>query len=68
MCVGLSLAYSEVPLLLIERYGLQERLHDRGGEKEVRFLWQARPTWLPVWWNGKIHVIKWGNRIGPRRS
>lgn len=62
MCLGLSLAYSELPLRLVERYDLGERLHDRGGEKEVRFLWRARPALLPVWWAGKLHVVRWGNR------
>jgi hypothetical protein len=62
MCMGLSLAYSELPLLLIEQHSLQERLYDRGGEKEVRFLWRARPALLPVWWNGKLHIVRWGNK------
>jgi hypothetical protein len=62
MCVGLSLAYSELPLLLIEKHGLMERVHDRGGEKEVRFIWQARPTLLPVWHCGQLKVVRWGNR------
>jgi hypothetical protein len=62
MCVGLSLAYSELPLLLIEKHGLMERVHDRGGEKEVRFLWRARPALLPVWHCGQLKVVRWGNR------
>jgi hypothetical protein len=62
MCVGLALGYSELPLVLIERHDLQNRLHDRGGEKEVRFLWQAIPTILPVWHCGQLKVVRWGNR------
>lgn len=62
MCVGLALGYSELPLMLIERHDLQGRLHDRGGEKEVRFLWQALPTILPVWHCGQLKVVRWGNR------
>ena len=51
----MALAYSELPLPVIERHGLDERVHDRGGEKEVRFYWQAAPTLLPVWWDGRRH-------------
>jgi hypothetical protein len=62
MCFELSLAYSELPLLLIDKHNLGERLHDRGGEKEVRFLWRARPALLPVWHGGQLKVVRWGNK------
>lgn len=62
MCVGVALAYSELPLAVIERFGLDDRVHDRGGEREVRFYWMANPTLLPVWWGGKLHVVRWGNK------
>jgi hypothetical protein len=62
MCVGIALAVSEVPVLLIEKYGLMDRVYDGGGERVVRFLWRARPTMLPVWWNGKLQVVRWGNK------
>ena len=62
MCVGVALAISEIPVLLIEQHGLMERVHDRGGDREARFLWRAHPTVLPVWWNGRLHVVRWGNR------
>lgn len=62
MCVGIALTYSEVPLLLIERHNLAERLHDRGGEREARFYWEARPTLLPVWHCGQLKVARWGNK------
>jgi hypothetical protein len=68
MCVGIALAYSELPLELVERHGLDERLHDRGGEKEVRFYWGATPTLLPVWRNGKLHVVRWGNKDRAERK
>lgn len=62
MCSGIALAWSELPLSLLETHGLSERVYERGGEKEVRFLWPARPTVLPVWIDGKVRVITWGNR------
>ncbi len=47
-CTAIALACSELPLALIDEHGLAERTHERGGEKEVRFYWQANPTLLPV--------------------
>jgi hypothetical protein len=68
MCVGIALSDSELPLALIERWKLDERLHDRGGEKEFRFYWQAAPALLPVWWNGALHIVRWGNRDRAERK
>src|SRR5262249_22951014 len=62
MCVAIALAYSELPLSFIEEHGLDKRVHDRGGEKEVRFYWQAAPALLPVWWDGQLRIVRWGNR------
>lgn len=66
MCFGIALAWSEIPVTLIDAHGLADRVHDRGGEREVRFLWQARPTILCVWLDGRIRVAAWGTR--DRRS
>jgi hypothetical protein len=62
MCIAIALPVSELPVELIERGGLSERVHDRGGEKEVRFDWRFRPALLPVWWNGRLDLLTWGNR------
>jgi hypothetical protein len=66
MCVGIALSLSELPSLLAE--GLADRVHNRGGEPEVRFLWSARPTLLPVFWEGQLHVVRWGNRDRAERQ
>lgn len=42
----------------VEWLGLADWVHDRGGEKEVR----VRPAVLPVWWGGKLHIVRWGNK------
>ncbi|VTT98993.1 Uncharacterized protein OS=Singulisphaera acidiphila (strain ATCC BAA-1392 / DSM 18658 / VKM B-2454 / MOB10) GN=Sinac_0545 PE=4 SV=1 [Gemmataceae bacterium] len=68
MCSAIALATSELPLSLLEQHGLEDRVHDRGGEKEVRFYWQARPALLPVWWDGRLQVVKWGNRDRAERT
>src|SRR5947209_19998694 len=64
MCAGIALALSELPLELIERYGLADREHDRGGEQEVRFLYRHPRPCLPVWRQGQLEILRWGARRG----
>lgn len=67
MCVGIALAWSELPRELITRHGLWLRLHERGGEPEVRFLYRDRSPRLPVWRDGRLQVVRWGNGRGQSR-
>src|SRR5262245_62091882 len=53
-----------MPLKLIEQHGLKHRVHDRGGEKEVRFLWRQQERLLPVWHEGQLRLVRWGCRRG----
>lgn len=64
MFAGLALAQSELPVELMEQHGLHRRLHDRGGEPEVRFLLGDRERVLPVWLDGQLQIVRWGNRRG----
>jgi hypothetical protein len=68
MCTAVSLALSELPVELVEGHGLSARTHDRGGEKEVRFYWKAVPALLPVWWDGRLQIVRWGNRDRAERK
>src|SRR5687767_11615995 len=61
---GIALAWGELPLALVEKYRLEERAHERGGEREVRFLFRAVPRWLPVWYEGELRLVAWGCRRG----
>jgi hypothetical protein len=61
MLSGLALALSELPLELIGRHGLGRRIHDRGGESEVQFLFADADRLLPVWHGGRLEVLRWGN-------
>ena len=61
---GLALAWSDVPLELIERYNLQRLAHERGGERELRFLRRSRAPLLPVWHDGQLEIVRWGRRGG----
>ena len=67
MSVGISLAWSELPKELIARYGLERRVHERGGEREVRFLYRDRLPRLPIWRDGRLLVVRWGNGRGESR-
>lgn len=68
MLAGIALAYSELPLELVEQHGLERRVHDRGGEPEVQLLLCHRDRILPVWLDGQLHMVRWGNRRGQSRS
>ncbi len=62
MCAAVALARSELPLALLDAPALDGRVHERGGEPEVRFYWRAAPALLPVWLDGRIQLARWGNR------
>ena len=62
MFAGVALALSELPVELIEQHGLQRRVCDRGGELEVQFLLHDAERVLPVWLNGQLRLVRWGNR------
>jgi hypothetical protein len=64
MFAGVALAMSELPVELIERLGLRRRIYDRGGEREIQFLFADAERLLPVWRNGQLQVLGWGNRRG----
>src|SRR4051794_17900253 len=68
MCLGIALGWSELPTELIGRHGLERRVHERGGEWEVRFLYRDRLPRLPVWRDGRLQVVRWGNGRGQSRS
>ena len=61
---GLALAWSDVPLALIEQHNLQRLIHERGGERELRFLRRCHQPLLPVWHNGQLEIMRWGRRGG----
>jgi hypothetical protein len=64
---GIALAASELPVELIVRHGLKHRIHDRGGEPEVRFLYRDRHPRLPIWRAGQLQIVRWGNGSGLSR-
>ena len=61
MCVGVSLARSELPQELMRRPDLVRRIHVCGGQEEVRFLLRDRRPRLPVVRDGRLLIVRWGN-------
>lgn len=67
VCLGIALVGSELPTELIGRHGLARRLHLRGERPEYRFLWRDRTPRLPIWRDGRLQVVRWGNGRGQSR-
>ena len=67
MCLAIALAGSELPRELVRRHGLERRLYDRGAAGEYRFYYRDRRPRLPVWRDGQLQVVRWGNRCGQSR-
>jgi hypothetical protein len=62
MCTGIALTLSEVPVALVDRHQLRDRVYEREGQKELQFhLWHA-PALLPVQWEGRLHILPWGSK------
>jgi hypothetical protein len=68
MCAGIALAWSELPTELVGRHGLYRLHHNRGGEREAQFLFRDREPRLPVWRDGQLQIVRWGNAQGRSRS
>ena len=48
------------PTPLVEQAGLDTGFTTAAAG--MRFHYDAMPSQLPVWWNGRLHVVRWGNR------
>lgn len=59
---GIAIPYGDVPTETIERYGLSRLIHERGGERELRFLRRLNRPVLPVWHQGRLRIVPWGCR------
>jgi hypothetical protein len=66
MLTGVALALSELPLPLLD--SLTPRVHNRGGEAEVRFLFRCAERLLPLWLDGQLLLARWGSRRGETRA
>jgi hypothetical protein len=64
---GIALSGSALPLEMLEQEELRRRVHERGGEREVQFLFRDHTPLLPVWHEGRLLLVRWGNRRGESR-
>jgi hypothetical protein len=64
MLSGVAMALSNLPLETVSRHGLGRRVCDRGGEREVQFLFADADRLLPAWRDGRLEFHRWGNRRG----
>lgn len=67
MCLGIALAGSELPTELIGRRNLHGNLHLRGDKPEYRFLYRSARPMLPIWRDGRLQIVRWGNGRGRSR-
>ena len=68
MLSGIALAFVDVPLAMIEQHRRQPRRVERGGEAELQFLSRDAERLLPVWHEGRLQLVRWGNRRGESQA
>jgi hypothetical protein len=56
-----------MPKDLIGRHGIHRRVHERGGELEIQFMYRDRVPRLPIWRDGRLQIVRWGNGRGQSR-
>lgn len=52
---------------MVGRCGLGRHYYERCGEPEYRFLYRERRPRLPIWRDGKLLCVRWGNGRGQSR-
>jgi hypothetical protein len=62
MISGVALAISEVSVELMDQHRLGRRASLRGGEPEIQFRLRDAERVLPVWLDGQLQIVRWGNR------
>jgi hypothetical protein len=68
MCDAISLARSTLPKELIGQHWLDRRLYERAGrENELHFYYRDRRPQLPIWRDGQLQIVRWGNGRGQSR-
>jgi hypothetical protein len=67
VCLGIAVTGSELPTELTQRHGLERRLYLRGEQREYRFLLRDRKPCLPIWRDGQLQIVRWGNSRGQSR-
>jgi hypothetical protein len=67
MLTAIAVPYSALPLEFIAAFGLEQRVHERGGERELQFRQGSAGAILPVWHEGHFLLASWGCKRGESR-
>jgi hypothetical protein len=59
---GFAIASSELPSDFIDKHALRARMHERGGQSEIRFMRRMRQAVLPVLHAGQLLLAPWGSK------
>ncbi len=62
MCKGISVLRARIQQELYEERLLEQRLAERGGEPELRFMYTDKVVLLPVLHADQLRIYEWGNR------
>ena len=64
MCTGITIAWRDIPTRLIRKHQLDERIIQRSetADKEILFMQRHRQPLLPVFYQGELRILPWGNR------
>lgn len=66
MCEGIALNLEDLPLELVRRFALGNRVARRGetAPPEIQFLHRMKPRRLPAWLHNRLEILTWGNSDG----
>ena len=62
MCTGIALDRCEIPDSLVDEYGLTTTSRGAESSPEVQVRYQDKKARLPVWLDGQLQILTWGNR------
>jgi hypothetical protein len=60
MLTAVAVPLHTFPRPLIERHRLIDRIHDRGGERELQFHFGGLGACLPIMVEGRLRIVRWG--------
>jgi hypothetical protein len=67
MCLGIAVPIRDIPIDLIRRHALADRITQRdiASGREIQFLYRHERRLLPVSVDGQLQILEWGCRQGP---
>jgi hypothetical protein len=62
MCKGISILRARIKQELFDEYELAQRIHQRGEQQELHFMYSDKFCQLPILDSGELRIVEWGNR------